>query len=87
MLPALPKARSAKGSVTGIGTRGGFTVDFSWRDGDGTPGRKGAQEDLPQARRIREDRPSARREASGVGNTRRLGCPRGTQNQGRFGCL
>jgi len=36
LLPALPKAWAAQGSVTGIGARGGFTVDFSWRDGRAT---------------------------------------------------
>lgn len=33
LLPALPKAWAASGKVTGVGARGGFQVDFSWRQG------------------------------------------------------
>ncbi|GAB2965328.1 hypothetical protein GCM10027075_76400 [Streptomyces heilongjiangensis] len=32
-LPALPDAWAAAGSITGVGARGGFTVDLAWRDG------------------------------------------------------
>jgi alpha-L-fucosidase 2 len=32
-LPALPKAWAKQGRVTGIGAKGGFEVDLSWRDG------------------------------------------------------
>jgi alpha-L-fucosidase 2 len=33
LLPALPGAWAASGSLTGAGVRGGFTVDFSWTAG------------------------------------------------------
>nr|WP_264085097.1 glycoside hydrolase family 95 protein [Kibdelosporangium phytohabitans] len=33
LLPALPAAWAKTGSITGVGARGGFTVDVSWRDG------------------------------------------------------
>ena len=33
LLPALPVAWGAAGRVTGIGARGGFRVDVTWRDG------------------------------------------------------
>ncbi|WP_207892172.1 glycosyl hydrolase family 95 catalytic domain-containing protein [Streptacidiphilus pinicola] len=33
LLPALPTAWAASGSVTGVGVRGGFTADFGWKNG------------------------------------------------------
>jgi len=36
LLPALPSAWSASGAVTGVGVRGGFTVDFAWSGGQVT---------------------------------------------------
>jgi alpha-L-fucosidase 2 len=32
ILPSLPRALSSQGSVKGLKTRGGFTVDISWKD-------------------------------------------------------
>lgn len=33
LLPALPQAWAAQGRVAGLGARGGFVVEFAWRDG------------------------------------------------------
>lgn len=33
LLPALPAAWAASGSVSGVGVRGGFTADFTWKNG------------------------------------------------------
>lgn len=39
LLPALPDAWAKSGSVTGVGVRGGFTIDLRWRDGKPTEAR------------------------------------------------
>jgi alpha-L-fucosidase 2 len=39
LLPALPSAWAAEGSITGVGVRGGFVVDLAWRDGKVTRAR------------------------------------------------
>ncbi|MEV6794565.1 glycoside hydrolase N-terminal domain-containing protein [Streptomyces sp. NPDC051320] len=39
LLPALPAAWAESGRVTGIGARGGITVDLAWRDGKVTEAR------------------------------------------------
>ncbi|MFD5717232.1 glycoside hydrolase family 95-like protein [Streptomyces sp. NPDC127036] len=36
LVPAFLGAWAERGSVAGVGARGGFTVDFSWRDGKAT---------------------------------------------------
>lgn len=36
LIPALPEAWKAQGSVKGIKCRGGYTVDFEWKDGEVT---------------------------------------------------
>lgn len=33
LLPALPAAWAAQGRITGVGVRGGFTVDMTWQNG------------------------------------------------------
>jgi alpha-L-fucosidase 2 len=33
LLPALPAAWARPGKATGIGARGGFTVEVTWREG------------------------------------------------------
>jgi alpha-L-fucosidase 2 len=33
LLPALPAAWAASGSVSGVGVRGGFVADLSWKNG------------------------------------------------------
>ena len=64
-LPALPKAWP-KGSVSGLGARGGFVVDLAWNEGELTSVRIKSTSGAKCALRYRENRASFQTRIGGV---------------------